>query len=345
MPGSRNSTNDVPRALRNADGPDVRVESGGRQRVEVGTIETDSRALAGTSVDVVVVSYNSSSTLPGCVEPLTGVPGVAVTVVDNASSDGSAETVAGLPLRLVRAPRNGGFSYGCNLGVREGRAPYVLLLNPDARIDLPTLAVLIRALSSEPRLGVVGPRLIAEDGRLAWSQRRFPRLRSTFARAFFLHHVLPRARWVDELIRDPAAYGRAGEPDWLSGACLLVRRTALEGVGGFDEGFFLYSEDVDLFRRLREAGWRARFEPSAVVRHVGGASAPRHRTERIAAQSRVRYARKHHGLLVAVVEATGVALEGLTHAFASLHRPAWARGYAAAAVAALGCVYRPQSRR
>jgi GT2 family glycosyltransferase len=300
---------------------------------------------AAPSVDVVVVSYNSNSTLRRCVGPLTAVPWVVVTVVDNASSDGSAEAVSGLSLRLVRAPRNGGFAYGCNLGIREGRAPYVLLLNPDARIDEPDLTALVGALDSLPRVGAAGPRLYDDDGRLAWSQRRFPRLRSTFSRALFLHRLFPRAGWTDELIRDPAVYGRAGEPDWLSGACLLLRRTALEAIGGLDEEFFLYSEDTDLFRRLKDAGWNAHFEPTAVVRHEGGASAPRHSTERIAARSRIRYARKHHGRLVAMIEASGIALEGLTHAGASLHRPAWARGYAAAAWAALASVYqRPPAR-
>ena len=307
--------------------------------------EAGSEDAAEPSVDVVVVSYNSSSTLRRSVRPLTAVPWVGVTVVDNASSDGSAEAVSGLPLRLVRAPRNGGFAYGCNLGIREGRAPYVLLLNPDARIDEPGLTALVGALASEPRLGAAGPRLLDDDGRLAFSQRRFPRLRSTFSRALFLHRLFPRASWTDELIRDPAVYERATEPDWLSGACLLLRRTALEAIGGLDEGFFLYSEDTDLFRRLKDAGWKAQFEPTAVVRHEGGASAPRHRTERIAARSRIRYARKHHGRLVAAIEACGLVLEGLTHAGASLHRPAWARGYAAAAWAALASAYqRPPAR-
>jgi N-acetylglucosaminyl-diphospho-decaprenol L-rhamnosyltransferase len=307
--------------------------------------DTTSKMTPEPCVDAVVVSYNSESTLPGCVAPLTGLPWVAVTVVDNSSSDGSADSVAPLPVRLVRASRNGGFSYGCNLGIREGRAPYLLLLNPDARIDENSLATLLRVLGSDARVGAVGPRLLDGDGALAWSQRRFPRLRSTFSRALFLHRIFPRAGWSDELIRDPAAYGRVGNPDWLSGACLLVRRNALEEVGGLDEGFFLYSEDTDLFRRLRDAGWEARFEPTAVVRHEGGASAPRYSTERIAAGSRIRYARKHHGRLIAALEAAGIALEGLTHAAVSLYRPAWARGYAAAALVALASLYGGRLRR
>lgn len=288
-----------------------------------------------TAVDAVIVAYNSRDTLRDCVAPLIALPWVAVTVVDNASPDDSSAAVADLPVHVISAPRNGGFAYGCNLGIGEGESDFVLLLNPDARIDADSLASLVDALRADPRLGAVGPRTLDDDGRLVWSQRRFPRLRSTYAQALFLQRVAPRAGWTDEVIRDGAAYDRPGTPDWLSGACLLLRREALDAVGGLDEGFFLYSEETDLFRRMRTNGWRVGYEPGATAQHSGGASAPRETTKRIWAQSRVRYARKHHGGAVAVLEAAGVALGALTHAIVWLHRPARARGHAAAAHAAL----------
>jgi N-acetylglucosaminyl-diphospho-decaprenol L-rhamnosyltransferase len=291
--------------------------------------------MPSATVDIVVVSYRSRETLRGCVAPLAELPWARVTVVDNASPDDSADSVADLPIRLVRAPRNGGFSYGCNLGIAGGGAPYVLLLNPDARIDAASLERLAGVLRDDPAVGVAGPRLIDDDGVLAWSQRRFPRLRSTFAQALFLQRLLPRAGWTDEVIRDVEAYARPGSPDWLSGACLMLRRDALERLGGLDEGFFLYSEDTDLCRRLRDAGYGVRYEPGATARHEGGASAPRTQTEWIAARSRVRYARKHRRGAAAVVEALGVALSAATHAAVWLHRPERARGHAAAARAAL----------
>ena len=101
--------------------------------------------------------------------------------------------------------------------------------------------------------------------------------------------------WTDELVRDAAAYERPGDPEWVSGACMLVRRDAFEAVGGFDEGFFLYCEDTDLCRRLWKAGHRVRFEPAAEVHHVEGASSGAGETRPIAARSRVLYARKHFG--------------------------------------------------
>jgi GT2 family glycosyltransferase len=286
-------------------------------------------------IDVVVVAYKSAATLRGCVEPLAAMPGVHVTVVDNASPDDSVATIADLDVEIVRAPRNGGFAYGCNLGVARGSAPLILFLNPDARIDAPSLDALAGALRTDPQAALVGPRILDDDGSLAWSLRRFPRLRSTFAKALFLHRLFPRARWTDELVRDPAAYEVASTPEWVSGACMLVRRDAYEAIGGFDEGMFLYCEDTDLCQRLWEAGHTVRFEPGALVRHVGGASSGAGETQPIAARSRVYYARKHRGRVAARMEAIGVALDEATHAAAAVTRPATRRGHMAALRAVL----------
>jgi N-acetylglucosaminyl-diphospho-decaprenol L-rhamnosyltransferase len=282
-------------------------------------------------IDAVVVSYMSAATLRGCVEPLAAMPGVRVTVVDNASPDDSVATIADLAgVELVRAPRNGGFAYGCNLGVARGSAPYVLFLNPDARIDHASLAALAAVLRGDERAALVAPRILDDDGSLAFSLRRFPRLRSTFAKALFLHRVLPLAAWTDELIRDPAAYERAATAEWVSGACMLVRRHAYEAIGGFDEGMFLYCEDTDLCLRLWQAGHSVRFEPAALVRHVGGASSGAGETQPIAARSRVYYARKHRGRTAARLEALGVALDEAMHTAAAVRRPANRRGHLAA---------------
>jgi GT2 family glycosyltransferase len=290
-------------------------------------------------VDVVIVAYNSRDTLRACVESLVQVPWVSVTVVDNASPDDSAALVADLPIRTIRAPRNGGFAYGCNLGMADGAGEFVLLLNPDARIESPSLRTLVSALRADPALGGVGPRILGDGGRLHRTQRRFPRLLSTYGQALGLYRIAPLSRWADE-VKEPAAYERPGTPDWLSGACVLLRRTALDQVGGLDEGFFLYSEETDLFRRLRRRGWRARFEPRATAYHRGSASAPPETTRPILARSRVRYARKHHGAVVALLEAVGVSIDALARAAIWSHRPARRRGHLAAARAALGAVRR-----
>jgi N-acetylglucosaminyl-diphospho-decaprenol L-rhamnosyltransferase len=286
-------------------------------------------------VDAVVVSYNSRETLRDCVAPLCGDPGVTIPVVDNASPDGTPATVTDLPVRLIQGGRNGGFAFGCNIGIAAGRAPYVLLLNPDARIERDDLDTLVRLLDADPALALAAPRILGPAGELQRSQRRFPRVRSTWAQALFLHRVAPHAGWADEVIWDGAAYEQPGSPDWVSGACMLVRRDALAQIGGLDERFFLYCEDIDLCRRLRAAGHDLRFEPAAEVRHIGGHSAPGGSTTPIYARSRIAYARKHYTAGAVPVERAGVALGEATHALAAVRRPSKRRGHLAAMRAVL----------
>jgi N-acetylglucosaminyl-diphospho-decaprenol L-rhamnosyltransferase len=287
------------------------------------------------AIDVVVVSYNSRAELRECVEPLAGVDEIHIVVVDNASNDGTLDAVADLPVERIALERNRGFGHGCNVGWRVGRAPYVLFLNPDARIDGGSLGRLVTVLEGTPAAGAAAPRITHVDGTLDYSQRRFPRLRSTYARALFLHRVFPEAPWVDELVRESAAYAEPGSPDWVSGACMLVRRSALEDLGGFDDGFFMYCEDIDLCRRLREAGHDLLFEPAAAVVHEGGASAPRASLLPVLAASRLRYAAKHSSALVATLERLGIALEGLTHVVISRGGRAMRAGHARAFLLAL----------
>lgn len=286
-------------------------------------------------VDVVVVSYNSRGQLRRCVAPLAALDDVEVIVADNASSDGSLDAIADLPVRALALGRNGGFASGCNAGWRAGAAPFVLLLNPDAALDEQSLRRLVAALEDDPSLGAVAPRIVHADGSLDWSQRRFPRLRSTYAQALFLHRLFPEAEWTDELIRDEAAYAAPGSPDWVSGACILLRRDALERLAGLDDGFFLYCEDIDLCRRLRDAGYGIRFEPDAVAVHEGGQSAPRPLLLPILAASRVRYARLHRSAAYAQLERLGVALGALTHAVVSRGGGAVRAGHARSLRAAL----------
>jgi N-acetylglucosaminyl-diphospho-decaprenol L-rhamnosyltransferase len=286
------------------------------------------------AIDAVVVAYNGRDTLRHCVEPLTALDGVHVIVVDNKSPEDPIPSVEDLPITIVRSPVNGGFSAGCNLGAAHGSAPMILFVNPDARMAPDALHALRGRLDAEPRTGVVGPRMEDENGSLLYTQRRFPAPARTFAQALFLHRLAPHASWSDELIRDADAYDAAGDPDWLSGACLLVRREAFDAIDGWDDGFFLYCEDTDLCRRLRRAGWDCRYEPAALVRHDEGGSAPRSGLLAIHTQSRLRYARKHLGR-AATLDRAGVALNAATHALSGAHRPDARTGHAQALRAAL----------
>jgi GT2 family glycosyltransferase len=281
-------------------------------------------------VDAVVVSFDSRATLRDCVGPLAALPAVAVTVVDNGSSDGSLASIADLPVRAIESGRNGGFGFGCNVGAAAGQAPYLLFINPDARLDGASLERLVAVLDGAPDVAVAGPRLLDDDGGLVFSRRRYQRAGSTWAQALFLHRVLRRAAWANEIVKDPREYERAGDAEWLSGACLLVRRSAFEALGGFDEGFFLYCEDMDLCVRMRAAGHRVRYEPGATARHEGGHSAPRASLYAVLARSRVRFARKHAGPVSAAVQHLGLAVGSLTHVAGAIGRPAHRRGHAAA---------------
>jgi GT2 family glycosyltransferase len=286
-------------------------------------------------VDAVIVSYNSRDTLRDCLEPLAATPDVNVIVVDNASTDRSLEVVADLPVRSIDAGRNGGFAVGCNLGLAAGDAPLVLFLNPDARIRPSDLEHMAAALAEEPDVALVGPKLLDKEGRVVPSVRRYQRAGSAWAQALFLHRLLPRAAWANEIVRDPSFYERVAHPEWLSGACMLVRRDALEQIGGFDEDFFLYCEDMDLCARLRAAGHRIRYEPSATVNHDGGQSAPRASLFAVLARSRTRYARKHAGSVSALVQRAGLFVHALTHLVAALGRAEVARGHIGALRATL----------
>lgn len=266
------------------------------------------------TTDVVIVSYNSAEHLRACVGPLAGLEAVNVIVVDNASTDESLGTLAGLPVTTIPRSTNDGFATGCNAGWQAGSAPFVLFLNPDATIEERSLFRLVEVLEREPRAGIAAPRIERADGSLVYSLRRFPRLRSTYARALFLHRLWPHARWTDEVVRDERHYTREGEFEWVSGAGLLIRRTLLAEIGGFDERFFLYCEDKDLCRRVWDAGFTVKYEPNALVRHVGGASTAPNRFQAVLASSRTLYAAKHSSRLGAVLERFGVALSAASHA-------------------------------
>ena len=272
-----------------------------------------SESAATGTVDVVVVSYNSRETLRGCVSPLVSMPFVDVYVVDNASQDGALETIADLPVHVARQRENRGFAADCNRGWHAGSSRFVLFLNPDARLYEGSLCELVRVLDGDRRIGIVGPRILDRDGKVEFSQRHFPALRSTFAQALFLHRIFRRASWTDEVVRDLSDYDAPCSPDWLSGACLLVRRDVLRQIGGWDDSFFLYSEDTDLCRRARTAGFDVRYVPTATATHIGGQSSPRAGLLPLLAESRIRYARKHESGPKAFCQRIGIALCALSH--------------------------------
>jgi N-acetylglucosaminyl-diphospho-decaprenol L-rhamnosyltransferase len=229
-------------------------------------------------VDVVIVSFRSRELLRACLASLeadTAAPALAVHVVDNASADGTLEMLAGeFPLvRVTPRKWNSGFGAATNLGIRAGAAPYVLALNPDTRVETGTLAALVTLMQERREVGICGCWLMREDGSFDHASRRsFPTIAGALGHFLGIGRspTAPRA-----LAQYRAPDVERGEVDAVNGAFMLMRRAMLEEVGLFDEGFWMYMEDLDLCYRTRAAGWQVWYEPSVAATHVkGGTSGP-----------------------------------------------------------------------
>ena len=216
-------------------------------------------------------------------------------VVDNASVDGSATKVNQfLPdVRLTRNDANVGFARGVNQGLAATTAPYVLIMNPDCRLMAGAIAALQGVLDAQPQCAITGPRVLNPDGSVQGSARGDPdMLTGLFGRTTLLRRVAPflpigrRNVVVDEAIRSGQ---QSVQVDWVSGACMLARRDALDAVKGFDERFFLYWEDADLCRRLRAKGYHVRYVPGASAIHRVGQSSRTTRRSAIRAFHRSAY--------------------------------------------------------
>jgi N-acetylglucosaminyl-diphospho-decaprenol L-rhamnosyltransferase len=236
-------------------------------------------AVAERGIAVVIVNYESGPALGRCVEGLQSEGAAELVVVDNGSVDGSLDELRRrFPDVEVLVPgRNLGYGAAANRGVAATTAPSVLVCNPDLEVRPGALADLASVLADDPRCALVGPLIRTPDGQRYPSARQFPSLIDAAGHAL-LGIFAPDNRFTRSYQK---AYleGRVGAPeivDWVSGACFLVRRSAFEQVGGFDEAYFMYAEDVDLCWRLGRAGWQVVYLPAAQVTHLQGVSTDRH---------------------------------------------------------------------
>ena len=255
--------------------------------------------MAGPRLDVVIVAFRSRELLGRCLDSLRAHPpegGLGVVVVDNASGDGTVEMVRERypEVDLVAERDNRGFAVATNLGIARGHAPYVLALNPDAAVEAGTLQTLIELMDAEGRIGCAGAALYREDGSFDHAARRgFPTPLSA------LGHFSGLGR---RLGSGPLAAYRApeverGPVDAVNGAFMLLRREALEQVGLFDEGYWMYMEDLDLCKRLADAGWITFFEPAARATHSKGGTTDGVRDARLQIafhRGMGRFYRKHY---------------------------------------------------
>jgi hypothetical protein len=229
----------------------------------------------------ILVNYNAGAELALAIQSIAdecaGIDWEAV-VVDNASTDGSASIVSRWSPRasLLQNDVNVGFARAVNQAVAVSSAPLIMLINPDCRLQPRALLAMRAVLDAEPSCALVGPRILDPDGTTQGSARGDPdMLTGLFGRTSGLRAVLPAvsATRRNVVVEEAIASGAASViVDWVSGACMLVRRSALDAVGGFDERYFLYWEDADLCRRLRCAGQHVRYVPGATAVHTVGRS-------------------------------------------------------------------------
>jgi GT2 family glycosyltransferase len=184
---------------------------------------------------------------------------VDVVVVDNESTDGTAELVATeFPDARVVWSRNLGFSHANNRALMTCNARYVLFLNPDTEILDGTFAELVRMMDARPTVGLIGVRQVVTDGSLDTTIRRFPNALRALGDALLAEHLPRRPHWLGERELDPASYEREFDCDWTSGSFMLARREAIESAGYLDERYFLYCDETDFCRRIKTAGWDVR---------------------------------------------------------------------------------------
>jgi len=250
-------------------------------------------------ISIVIVHHNTCDVLRECLSSIPTRPSdlpTEVIVIDNASAD---PQVKSLPqefpqVRFQFNAHNPGFARASNQGIQMGQGEYAMLLNPDALIDGDGIQGMMELMKARPDVGVAAPQLMGPDGELQLSCRRFPTWRAVLQRGTRLDGVFPGA--VRRYLMGDWNHESGREVDWVMGACMVLRRAALEDVGLLDEGFFMYYEDIDLCRRMWQEGWKVYYHPEVKVRHEhqrASASLLPNRLTYEHARSAVRLFRKH----------------------------------------------------
>jgi N-acetylglucosaminyl-diphospho-decaprenol L-rhamnosyltransferase len=261
-----------------------------------------------SELSIVIVTWNSRTDIERCLQSLAASgtrTSTEILVVDNASTDGTAAFVrTAFPgVALIPSETNAGFAAGNNRALTLARGRYLLLLNPDTAVHPGALDVLVTFMDDHPRVWACGPPLFNADGSPQRTGVRFPGIWNLLVESLFLDRVFPRTRLFGghrEWYRDP---GLPRGVDYLQGSCLLVRRSAMERVGGLDEGFFMYFEETDWCRRMKEAGGEVWYVPGPGIIHYGGGVTGHYDEVRLLFYhaSLLRFFRKHHPPSAAIV--------------------------------------------
>lgn len=276
-------------------------------------------------ITTIIVNWNAGHQIKQCIDSLSGAIAQQIIVVDNASSDGSEQTAANLPgVTLIRSPVNMGFGKACNLGAKQASSEYLLFLNPDAAVYPGTLDKALAYMQdpANAQVGICGVQLVDESGHVARSCARFPSAAGFVAHAIGLDRLWPRlghfmAEWPHDSTR---------QVDQVIGAFFLVRRTLFEVLGGFDERFFVYFEEVDFSYRARQAGWRSVYLADVQAFHAGGGTSNQVKARRLfySLRSRLLYTAKHFSSAgAALVFLATLLLEPLSRSALAVARRSW----------------------
>ncbi len=225
-------------------------------------------------LSIIILNHNSGTLLADCLASVFAdeIPfPYEVIVPDNASTDDSIDEPMkrwGSRLRVLHNPRNGGFAYGNNIGIRAARGEILCLLNPDTVVRRGAFRALVEFLDAHPTAGFIGPKVLNDDGTLQLSARRsIPTPFDAIARALWLSKLFPTSKTFARYNRTYDDPELVQQVDASTGCCIVARRSMLDAIGLLDEGFFIYCEDVDWFIRARDAGWQTWYVPTAVIEH------------------------------------------------------------------------------
>lgn len=289
-------------------------------------------------LSIIIVNYNTRDLLRDCLNSIFTSQGdftYEVFVVDNCSTDGSAEMVVNeFPLvKTIRSDINGGYAYANNLGLREATGRYQMLLNPDTVVPPTALRDLITYMDAHPEAGVVGPKLVRPDGSLDLACRRsFPTPEVAFWRLTGLSRLLPKSRRFNRYNLGYLDPDEPAEVDSVVGACMMIRREALEEAGPMDEDFYAFGEDLDLCYRIKaNHGWKVLYYPAVVITHYKGESMKQRSTQMIYHFYRSMWVfhRKHYAkntcFVVNWLIALGIAGLAAAKLFLNALKPASAR--------------------
>ena len=258
--------------------------------------KTAARPLVGATamdLEVIIVSHRDERWLEPCVNSLEDAAGACAyraTIVENGGSPISLPETSN---RRVLYTQNTGFAAANNAGAHGSAADLLLFLNPDTELTRGTLELLVKAVRNRPQVGLLAVQQVTGDGRLWPSLHRFPSVRTALGQALASERWPGVGKRLSERVLDADRYSQSGPFDWTTGAALAVRREAFEGVGGFDERFFLFSEETDLCKRIQDAGWETRLEPRITVVHHAGKAGVHPPREAQMAYARLQYAKKH----------------------------------------------------